>query len=118
MPKFYHFSLFFSIAMDSPVREDSSTFRETQDKSLDDISSKEENLVKPITFSWPCKGNIIIQFSPSQIIYDEILDQYRTSNGVVMKTQSKELTSMCDGKITSIFTTSDYEKEITIKKYI
>jgi len=108
-----------AINLDSAINETNNISIEEQnkEKTLEkDISEseKETNYIKPISYMWPLQGNIIVDFSPTQIVYDEILDQYRTSNSVILKTQQKEIVATCDGKITSITTSPDSQKEITI----
>lgn len=84
------------------------------DLNVENESTEKKIEIRPILFKWPANGYITLGFNPDKLVYDEILDQYRTSNGVYLETTDTELVSMCDGKIESISKTSDLRCMIDI----
>ena len=98
---------------------DNKTLKENELKqvaktNVTSIQEKEKEKTKKITYAYPLKGDIIIKFSPTELIYDEILDQYRTSNGITMKSNSLDLNAMCDSKIILIESNNSSKSKIKL----
>jgi|LSQX01.1.fsa_nt_gb murein DD-endopeptidase MepM/ murein hydrolase activator NlpD len=74
---------------------------ETSTKNIEEKKKEEK---EPITFMWPVKGEIILDFAKDTLIYSKTLEEWRTHSGVDIKgdmgTQVKAAT---DGIIEKVY---------------
>ncbi len=65
--------------------------------------------------TWPVQGSIIMTFSTEELKYDEVLDQYRISNGVYIQTKQASVVAPMEGTITNVSYNSSSNSSITMR---
>lgn len=87
---------------------------ESDDKTVFEDEFDEVALMEnEITFAWPLKGEIALNFSTDKTVFDPTLEQFRTNDAVcILADQGSDVRAAGDGTVAKIFT--DYEKGVTI----
>ncbi len=79
---------------------------ETQEKTLSLFNDGDE-------MHWPVSGQILMDYSPEAAIYDNTLEQYRTTDSICISAAlGSEVEAGADGTVTSI--TKDNENGVTV----
>jgi len=82
---------------------------------LEEVDIYEEAVAygNEITFIWPTKGEIALDFSLDKTVFDPTLEQYRTNDSICISTEAgAEVQVACDGIVKRVF--KDYEKGMTV----
>lgn len=101
-------------AEDNDLKLDESNNKDKENNKLEQ-DKESKKLINAFSIILPVKGEITKRFNNSEVEYDEILDQYKTSNNIVIRTDNQEsVKAVSNGKVISI-KDSLWGKKITVE---
>ena len=92
------------ISTNETAQPQEKTEEKTEEKAEDMASFDDEDTDDlEIALSWPVNGNILMGYSPSKLVYDATLDQYRTTDSVCIEAkEGDKVKSAADGRIAKV----------------